>query len=323
MNNKTSSPTSSYQAALEILELKGDLGKVYEGIFEAVKEIAEHLRYSTSNKIQTTNEFGDVQLDQDVQTDSLIFEALQNTGMVFSGLSEERSYITQLNDNGKFIVTFDPLDGSSIIDTNFTIGSIFAIWPKGDLNQMSGRDIVGAALALYGSRTNVIYFNPETQQIDEATLQNVNGELVWIISRKNLRIKTEGKYFSPGNTRSIQYNQGYRDAIQFWSRNGYTLRYSGGMAPDCYHIFSKGEGVFSSVSAEGKVESKLRFLYECAPIAFLSEKAGGLSSNGEISVLDIKVKGFTQKCDIIIGSRQDVERVERFLAKGKEAPSKQ
>jgi fructose-1,6-bisphosphatase len=73
---------------------EGDLGKVYEGIFEAVLEIAEHLRYSTSNKITTQNDFGDVQLDQDVQTDSIIFECLKNTGMVFSGLSEERSYIT-------------------------------------------------------------------------------------------------------------------------------------------------------------------------------------------------------------------------------------
>ena len=197
----------------EILKLSGDLGKVYEGILEAVKEIAEHLRFSTSNKIQTTNDFGDVQLDQDVQTDSLIFEALRNTGMVSAGLSEERSYITQLDDKGKYIVTFDPLDGSSIIDTNFTIGSIFAIWPTGDLNTMTGRDIVGGALALYGSRTNIIYFNHDTQHVDEATLQQVDGELQWVVSRKNLRIKTEGKYFSPGNTRSIQYNLGYRDAI--------------------------------------------------------------------------------------------------------------
>lgn len=90
------------------------------------------------------------------------------------------------------------------------------------------------------------------------------------------------------------------------------------MAPDCYHIFAKNEGVFSSVSSEPKVAPKLRLLYECAPIAFLIEKAGGLSSNGEISVLDIQVKGFTQKCDIIIGSRDDVERVDRFLAKGRQ-----
>jgi len=89
------------------------------------------------------------------------------------------------------------------------------------------------------------------------------------------------------------------------------------MAPDCYHVFTKGEGVFSSVSAEPKVTPKLRLLYECAPISFLCEKAGGLSSDGTKSVLDIPVNGYTQKCDIIMGSRDDVERVERFLAAGK------
>jgi len=86
------------------------------------------------------------------------------------------------------------------------------------------------------------------------------------------------------------------------------------MAPDCYFIFIKGEGVFSSVAAEPKVSAKLRVLYECLPIAFLIEKAGGLSSNGEISLLDIKIEGFTQKTDIIVGSKEEVERAQRFIA---------
>lgn len=106
----------------------------------------------------------------DVQTDSLIFEALRNTGVVYAGLSEERAYITHLCDEGQYIVTFDPLDGSSIIDTNFTIGSIFAIWPKGDLNTMTGRDIIGAALSCYGSRTNCLVYNAQKKQVDEVTL---------------------------------------------------------------------------------------------------------------------------------------------------------
>ena len=100
--------------------------------------------------------------------------------MVWQGLSEERSYLTTLNDNGKFIVCFDPLDGSSIIDTNFTIGSVFGIWPRGDLNEMSGRDMVGAALTLYGSRTVILYYNPSTKAVDEATLQMVENELQWV-----------------------------------------------------------------------------------------------------------------------------------------------
>jgi len=85
------------------------------------------------------------------------------------------------------------------------------------------------------------------------------------------------------------------------------------MAPDCYHVFVKGEGVFSSVSAKPKVDCKLRVLYECLPIAFLCEMAGGSSSNGEISLLDIAIDGYTQKTDIIIGSKEEVERVNRFL----------
>jgi len=86
------------------------------------------------------------------------------------------------------------------------------------------------------------------------------------------------------------------------------------MAPDCYHVFKKGEGVFSSISDEPKVGAKLRVLYECLPIAFLCEKAGGLSSNGEISLLDIAIDGYQQKTDIIMGSKEEVERVNRFLA---------
>lgn len=148
----------------------GNLLKVYNGILEACSEIATHIRYNTSNKITTANEFGDTQLDMDVQTDSIIFECLRNTGVVHSGLSEERAYITDLCDDGEYIVTFDPLDGSSIVDTNFTVGSIFAIWPKGDLLKMTGRDIVGAALACYGSRTNILIYNSVKECVDELTL---------------------------------------------------------------------------------------------------------------------------------------------------------
>jgi len=68
-----------------------------------------------------------------------------------------------------------------------------------------------------------------------------------------VRIRPQGKFFAPGNTKSIAFNKGYRDLVEFWSKNAYTLRYSGGMAPDCYLLFAKGEGVFSSVSAMPKV----------------------------------------------------------------------
>ena len=102
-----------------------------------------HIRYNTSNKITTANDFGDVQLDFDVQIDSILFDNLTQSGVVFSASSEERPYMTKLNDKGKFIVTFDPLDGSSIIDSNLAIGTIAGIWkkPEGqdDLNGITAK----------------------------------------------------------------------------------------------------------------------------------------------------------------------------------------
>lgn len=94
----------------------------------------------------------------------MIFDSLGRTGVVYSGMSEERAYVTLLNEKGKYIVTFDPLDGSTIIDSNFSIGSIFAIFEKGedgDITKLTGRNLAGAAVALYGSRTNILLYNSE------------------------------------------------------------------------------------------------------------------------------------------------------------------
>ena len=132
------------------------------------------MRYRLSNKIDNVNDCGDVQLDMDVQTDSIIFEALKNTGVVYAGLSEERPQMTYLCPDGEYIVTFDPLDGSSIIDTNFSVGSIFAIWRKipgkEDMDGRTGREIVGAALSAYASRTSVLVYNTISDCVDELTL---------------------------------------------------------------------------------------------------------------------------------------------------------
>ena len=271
-----------------------DLQKVYVALLEACECITMHIRYNTSNKITTANDFGDVQLDFDVQIDSILFDALKACGVVYAASSEERPYLVKLNEGGKFIVTFDPLDGSSIIDSNLAIGTIAGIWRKEDgkddcLGMTARENMVGGCLSCYGSRTNIVLYNDLTKTVDELTLQKqeVGTEDEWILSKKGMMIKPEGRFFSPGNAKSMKYNKGYKDCIQYWAKNGYTLRYSGGMAPDCFHVFMKGEGIFSSVSYPGKVKPKLRFLYEVAPIAFLCEKAGGSSSDGKISILDV------------------------------------
>lgn len=156
----------------------GDLLKVYQGILEAVSQIGAHLRHNTCSKVEAAvNHFGDAQLDLDIHLDYMIFESLKKTGVVYAALSEEQPELNVLNeDDGKYIVTFDPLDGSSIVDVNFTIGSIFAIWPKGDLLKMTGRDMVGAVLSLYGSKTNCIVYNTINNCVDEWSLKLESAE---------------------------------------------------------------------------------------------------------------------------------------------------
>lgn len=255
-----------------------------------------------------------------MQIDSILFDALKASGVVYAASSEERPYLVKLNEGGKFIVTFDPLDGSSIIDSNLAIGTIAGIWRKEDgkddvIGMTARENMVGGCLSCYGSRTNIVLYNELTKTVDELTLQKqeVGTEDEWILSKKGMMIKPEGRFFSPGNAKSMKYNKGYRDCIQYWAKNGYTLRYSGGMAPDCFHVFMKGEGIFSSVSFPGKVKPKLRFLYEVAPIAFLCEKAGGSSSDGEKSILDVVCTGYDHIHDILIGSSEEVNRCVRFL----------
>lgn len=158
-------------------------------------------------------------------------------------------------------------------------------------------------------------YNALNDRVDELSFQKTkDNQYVWLPSKREIKIRPQGRFFSPGNTKSIATNKGYNDAITYWARNGYTLRYSGGMAPDCYLLFLKGEGVFSSVSSLPKVQPKLRVLYEVLPISYLIVKAGGLASNGRISLMDFEVAGFTQKCDIIIGSVEEVQRCDRFLS---------
>ncbi len=241
---------------------------------------------------------------------------------MYAAVSEENPKMIILNPEGQYIVTFDPLDGSSVIDANMSVGSIFAIWKRkpglGEDDHMlgfTGKDVIGAALASYGSRTCMIVYNAIFNRVDEIGLHrrpeqdpHSKDYWQWLDQRKNIRLKTKTNIFSPGNIKAAALNKGYGLCMDYWIQNGYTLRYSGCMAADCFHIFVKGEGIFSSVSALPKVGPRLRVLFENLPIAFLIVKAGGWASDGTNHLMRITVDSYTQRSDIIIGSQEEVGR---------------
>lgn len=136
---------------------------------------------------------------------------------------------------------------------------------------------------------------------------------MWVLVQSFYTIN-EGKLFAPGNLKATQDNPGYAKLVQYWMENKYQLRYTGGMVPDCNQILIKGKGVFAN-PASPSAPAKLRVLYEVAPVAFLIERAGGASSDGERSALDIPIPGTDVRSQVCYGSKGEVARFNEFVGK--------
>lgn len=270
---------------------------VLNSILESVREIAYFLQHSPIVKLETENKFGDQQLHQDVHCDELVERYLRKNPQVKGFASEERPHYEAIGEGEGYVVTYDPLDGSSIVDTNFSVGSIFSIWHT-DGDELVGkklREQVNAVLAIYGPRTTVILYNPSVNKVQELSL--LEGK--WILSHEHCVVAEKTKIFSPGNLRAASENQAYNEAVQKWISKGYTLRYTGGLVVDVSQIFIKGHGIFSAV-ASPKHKAKLRVLYEVAAVGFLIEKAEGKTITlGGISLLDYEVKTYDDRMYIL------------------------
>jgi len=133
--------------------------KIYKAILDATSDVQKYLRYHSVHKIASKNKFGKQQSDIDLAADDIIFKHLKASGVVHAAASEERPEVTILNEDADHFVSFDPIDGTSVIDTNFSVGSIFGIWKSKNIEGKTGRDLVGAALAAYGTRTTCLIFN--------------------------------------------------------------------------------------------------------------------------------------------------------------------
>eukprot|EP00471_Norrisiella_sphaerica_P003405 CAMPEP_0184479108 /NCGR_PEP_ID=MMETSP0113_2-20130426/954_1 /TAXON_ID=91329 /ORGANISM="Norrisiella sphaerica, Strain BC52" /LENGTH=414 /DNA_ID=CAMNT_0026857117 /DNA_START=42 /DNA_END=1286 /DNA_ORIENTATION=+ len=290
------------------------LTKSIMGMFSACKEIAYKIRTASCDKQACFNAFGDEQLAIDVLADNVIFENLRASGAVATASSEEEPTEVPMGGEG-YSVAFDPLDGSSIIDTNFAVGTIFGIWPGSKLTGITGNQLKAAGLSVYGPRTTItlavdgIAGAHEFMLIDDYSARH--GQ--WVLSQTFETIG-EGKLFAPGNLRATKDNPGYEQLFNYWYDNQYQLRYTGGMVPDVNQIMVKGKGIF--VNAESKAaKAKLRLLYEVAPIGYVIEKAGGKSSDGTQSVLNLEVVGTEDRTQVAYGSAQEVARFEELVGK--------
>jgi sedoheptulose-bisphosphatase len=267
--------------------------------------------YIEHNFAGTQNRSGDEQLELDIHCDEAVFDAVRESGAYSTVASEETPEETSVG-NGPYSLGCDPLDGSSIIDANFSVGSIYGIWPGTTLVGRTGREQVAAAVALYGPRTLVCIALHATKSVFEITLVRNRSE--WEVSRPDIHIKPRGKVFAPGNLRATTDHSRYNALVQYWITNHYQLRYSGGMVPDVYHILAKSKGVFANVSSDTS-KAKLRLLYEVAPLGLIVECAGGsaIDEGCDQSVLDIKIDNTDHRMGVCFGSTEEVEKYKGFM----------
>ena len=247
--------------------------------------------------------FGEVQLVLDKWTNEFIIDQLRKMDEVKSLASEEEPDVVKMNENGIFSITLDPLDGSSNIESNNLAGTIVGIY-KGDLPS-KGRNQLAALYILYGPVITLVY--TAKNGVHEFLLTKEG----FILREENIRLPEPGKLYGVGGLRKDWLPE-FRKFIEKLEEKGLKLRYGGAFVGDFNQILQYG-GIFAYPSLLNKPQGKLRLFFEANPMSFIIEQAGGASSNGEGSILDIKPELIQQRVPIYIGNKNLIEQLEKAL----------
>jgi fructose-1,6-bisphosphatase I len=245
-------------------------------IFETIKTVAFDIDHAIKTAdlgySDSENSSGEDQLKLDVQSDIIIEKAFTSVAIVKNLVSEEKEGVLELNDAGKYTICYDPLDGSSLVDVNLSVGSIFGIYE----GELQASNLVASVYVVYGPRIELVI----AEQGKKPMLSRAFGTEFREVGE--ISMDEKGKLNASGGTQQnwADYHKAFIDSL---FAEGYRLRYSGGMVPDLHQIMLKGGGLFSYPGTTDKPEGKLRQLFEVIPFAFMYEQAGGqaIDNNGK------------------------------------------
>lgn len=259
----------------------------------------------------------------DVLANELFINMLKSSYTTCLLVSEENENIIEVEtrNQGKYIVCFDPLDGSSNIDCLVSIGSIFAIYRKisdGAPNLRDalqrGKNMVAGGYALYGTATSMVISLGKGSGVNGFTYDPSIGE--FILTDANMRIPEQGNIYSINEGYTNQWDKSVLNYIEAKKNpaNGkpYGARYVGSMVADVHRTIKYG-GIFIYPATNSSKNGKLRLLYEGNPMAYIVTQAGGLASTGKVDILDIEPESIHQRCPVYLGSKKDVEEALSYI----------
>jgi fructose-1,6-bisphosphatase I len=307
----------------------GEFSAILQGISLAAKlvwrEVSKAGLVNILGSTDRMNVSGDVVKKLDEFADATIYKMMDHTGHLCVMASEENEDILHIPDeytHGKYVLLYDPLDGSSNIDANITIGSIFSIYHrispggKGTLEDclQPGYKQIAAGYIIYGSSTVFVYTTGHG--VHGFTLDPSIGE--FLLSHENIKIPKKGRIYSVNEGNFKNWDAGVQRYIEYLKQQDgatgrpYSLRYIGTMVADSHRTLLYG-GVFTYPGDKKNPEGKLRLCYECNPMAYIIEQAGGRAINGKQRILDIKPTTLHQHTPVFLGSEEDVKMCEEFL----------
>lgn len=271
----------------------------------------------------SSNIQGEQQQKLDVYADDVIFRMNDHTGRLCAMASEEHECFLEIPEQyqkGSYVLVYDPLDGSSNIDVNVSIGTIFGIYRTVDYQKRGrledfmqpGHKLLAAGYVLYGSSTMLVYTTG--QGVHGFTLDLEIGE--FLLSHENMRFPETPQYYSANHAYFDRWSEGTREYVR-WLQNNRRFklseRYIGSLVADFHRNLLRG-GVFIYPAEKNRPNGKLRLLYEAAPLSYIAEQAGGYGSYGRGSILDITPHELHQRVPTFIGNRALVSKAEELLA---------
>ena len=252
---------------------------------------------------QEQNSSGETQLQLDIQCDMIIEEELSHVKSVHTLASEEKEDAMLVNESGTYKIGFDPLDGSSLVDVNLSVGSIFGIYT----DDFSAVSMVASCYVVYGPRVELVF--AYEGKVKLYLLQAGEFEFV-----KEIHLNEKGKLNAPGGTQQ-NWEPYHKAMVDSFFQEGYRLRYSGGMVPDLHQILLKGGGIFSYPGTSDKPEGKLRQVFEVFPFAMIFEMAGGGAIDGKNRLLEQVPRHVHDTSPCFFGSNYEIERVKSTYAR--------
>ncbi len=270
--------------------------EIIKAIEEASIEIKELIETGDTGKSNQENSTGDTQLKLDIASDEIIERIFKQIPTVKAIVSEEQENIIDLNENGEYLIAYDPLDGSSLVDVNLSVGSIYGIYK----NEFNAKNIVASVYVVFGPRVEMVV------ALDDVKMYRLkHGKFEFI---QNIVLKQKGNLKAPGSTQSC-WAPHHKQMVDDIFNDGYRLRYSGGMVPDLHQILLKGGGLFSYPGTTDKPKGKLRQLFEVFPFALAYERAGGGAIDGFKRVLEVETTHIHDTTPCFFGSNEEIKRV--------------